>query len=109
MGRAAGSREGAPLPTPRCSIGVIYSINVIASEAKQSSFIAAKLDCFVANAPRNDVARADANFKEQMCTRIPAARCATCVSRRSVCAKGGIRCAIPPYELHARDHANSAK
>jgi hypothetical protein len=34
--------------------GTHQSINVIASEAKQSSFIAAKLDCFVASAPRND-------------------------------------------------------
>jgi hypothetical protein len=33
---------------------------VIASEAKQSSFLAlrSKLDCFVANAPRNDGASA---------------------------------------------------
>jgi hypothetical protein len=32
-----------------------YSLPVIASEAKQSiSPLAAKVDCFVANAPRND-------------------------------------------------------
>ena len=38
-----------------CDLRLAYSsLNVIASEAKQSNFLESKLDCFVASAPRND-------------------------------------------------------
>jgi hypothetical protein len=53
----------------------VLPVNVIASEAKQSSFVGTrKMDCFVASAPRNDGARVSIQIsKQQIHVRILAA------------------------------------
>src|ERR1700730_16386749 len=60
--RNAGKRVRAAPDFASAPSGLLDSINVIASEAKQSSFAETKLDCVVASAPRNDAVKSLIQF-----------------------------------------------